>query len=32
MYYSDYSFVALVDGKKMEFVNEAEYLEYISNE
>jgi hypothetical protein len=32
MYYTEYSFVALVDGKRMEFVNEEEYLEYISNE
>ena len=32
MYYNDYSFVALVDGKRMEFVSEAKYLEYISNE
>jgi hypothetical protein len=32
MYYNSYSFVALVDGKRMEFVTEEEYLEYISNE
>lgn len=28
--YTEYSFVALVDGEEMEFVNEEEYLEYIS--
>lgn len=32
MYYNAYSFVALVNGKRMEFVSEEEYLEYISNE
>ena len=31
MYYTEYSFVALVDGKRMEFVSEEEYLEYISD-
>ena len=31
MYYNEYSFVALVDGKRMEFVSEEEYLEYISD-
>lgn len=30
MYYTGYSFVALVNGKRMEFVSEEEYLEYIS--
>lgn len=29
LYYSTYSFVAQVDGKTMEFVNEKEYEEYI---
>lgn len=29
LYYSAYSFVAQVDGKKMEFVSEREYEEYI---
>ena len=31
MYYTEYSFVALVDGKRMEFVSEEEYFEYISD-
>ena len=29
LYYSTYSFIAKVDGKTMEFVNEKEYEEYI---
>lgn len=29
-HYTEHSFVALVDGEEMEFVNEQEYLEYIS--
>ena len=29
-HYTEDSFVALVDGEEMEFVNEQEYLEYIS--
>ena len=29
-HYTENSFVALVDGEEMEFVNEQEYLEYIS--
>ena len=29
MYYSNYSFIGIVDGKPMEFVSEEEYLEYI---
>ena len=32
MYYTNYSFVALVNGKRMEFVSEDEYIEYISND
>ena len=29
-HYTEHSFVALVDGEEVEFVNEQEYLEYIS--
>lgn len=31
LYYSTYSFIAKVDGKTMEFVNEKEYEEYIES-
>ena len=31
LYYSTHSFIAKVDGKTMEFVNEKEYEEYIEN-
>jgi hypothetical protein len=30
LYYSTYSFIAQVDGKKMEFVSEKEYEEYVN--
>lgn len=29
-HYTEYGFVALVNGEEMEFLNEEEYLEYIS--
>ena len=28
--YTEYSFIGIVEGQPMEFVSEAEYLEYIS--
>lgn len=31
-FYTDYSFVGNVNGERMEFASEAEYLDYISEE